>query len=301
MRLSPYAGAEDLAGMKGLLRALWRDEGPHVACLPGDLDWRLNRYPCDPEDHVVVCHDATGLVGFAWRFGVRSEVDLIVGAGATDATNLLIDWSERVEEGAPPAVIYALETQLSLRRALAARGYRPTPSAYLHFLQTAADPSPPPRWPAGYRGASMASLGVPVADRAGLHRAAFASARVSDVNYARVMSAPDYRADLDLVAVAADGRLAAFVLVWLEVALGVAVCEPVGTHPAHRGRGLAKALLAEARARAFALGADTLAVAAFGGDPVTPELYRAAGFRRVDRSVAYRRSEAGCADGSDPL
>ena len=45
MRLSPYAGAEDLAAMKGLLRALWREAGPHVTCLPGDLDWRLNRYP----------------------------------------------------------------------------------------------------------------------------------------------------------------------------------------------------------------------------------------------------------------
>jgi len=56
--------------------------------------------------------------------------------------------------------------------------------------------------------------------------------------YKNIQRVPIYRRDLDIVAVAPDGELAAFCTVWLGGVTRTAVFEPVGTHPAHQKRGL---------------------------------------------------------------
>jgi ribosomal protein S18 acetylase RimI-like enzyme len=54
---------------------------------------------------------------------------------------------------------------------------------------------------------------------------------------------PLYRRDLDLVAQASDGTLAAFATVWYDDACRFGYFEPVGVDPAHQRRGLGRALL----------------------------------------------------------
>ena len=66
--------------------------------------------------------------------------------------------------------------------------------------------------------------------------------------YRSLQSAPLYRRDLDLVAVAADGAIAAgaiaaFTTIWFDDVTRTAYFEPVATVPAHRRRGLAQALM----------------------------------------------------------
>jgi GNAT superfamily N-acetyltransferase len=73
--------------------------------------------------------------------------------------------------------------------------------------------------------------------------------------YRCVQAAPLYRRDLDLVIAAPDGELTAFCTVWFDDAAGTASFEPVGVHPAHRGQGLGKAIVAEGLRRAARLGA----------------------------------------------
>lgn len=63
--------------------------------------------------------------------------------------------------------------------------------------------------------------------------------------YRNIQTAPLYRRDLDLVAVAADGAIAAFCTIWFDDVTRSAYFEPVATVPAHQRRGLAKALLTE--------------------------------------------------------
>jgi len=63
--------------------------------------------------------------------------------------------------------------------------------------------------------------------------------------YHHIQSAPLYRRDLDLVAVAADGSVASFCTVWFDDVTRTAYFEPVATVTAHRRRGLGKALLIE--------------------------------------------------------
>lgn len=63
--------------------------------------------------------------------------------------------------------------------------------------------------------------------------------------YHHIQAAPLYRRDLDLVAVAADGAIAAFTTVWFDDVTRTACFEPVATVPAHRRHGLARSLMVE--------------------------------------------------------
>ncbi len=103
----------------------------------------------------------------------------------------------------------------------------------------------------------------------------------------------NYRRDLDLVAVAPDGTLAAFCAcsiddhdngrreAWLHL---------IGTHPAHRRRGLASALIA---AGLTALRTHGLPEAKLGVDAESPTsantLYASLGFTTTKSTTAFRR------------
>jgi GNAT superfamily N-acetyltransferase len=63
--------------------------------------------------------------------------------------------------------------------------------------------------------------------------------------YHSIQSAPLYRRDLDIVAVASDGSIGAFCTIWFDDVTRTAYFEPVATVPAHRRQGLAKAVILE--------------------------------------------------------
>lgn len=58
-----------------------------------------------------------------------------------------------------------------------------------------------------------------------------------------------YQEDLDIVAVDPDGKFAAFCTARIDPLSKIAELEPVGTHPDHRKRGLAKAVICESLKR----------------------------------------------------
>ena len=61
--------------------------------------------------------------------------------------------------------------------------------------------------------------------------------------YHHIQSAPLYRRDLDLVAVALDGSIASFCTIWLDDVTRTAYFEPVATVPAHQRKGLGTAVI----------------------------------------------------------
>jgi GNAT superfamily N-acetyltransferase len=98
--------------------------------------------------------------------------------------------------------------------------------------------------------------------------------------YKNVQRIPLYRRDLDIVAVAPDGELAAFCTVWLDEVTYTAVFEPVGTHPNHQKRGLGKAVMSEGLRRAQALGATLASVSSYSDG--AHALYNSMGFTEFD-------------------
>lgn len=106
--------------------------------------------------------------------------------------------------------------------------------------------------------------------------------------YSNVQRVPLYRRDLDLVAVAPSGELAAFCTVWFDDVTRTAVFEPVGTHPDHQRRGLGKAVMAEGLRRVARLGATLASVSSYS--PAAHALYAAMGFAECDLSEPWRRA-----------
>jgi ribosomal protein S18 acetylase RimI-like enzyme len=90
--------------------------------------------------------------------------------------------------------------------------------------------------------------------------------------YRNIQTAPLYRRDLDLVAIAPDGSIAAFCTIWFDDVTRSAYFEPVATVPAHQQRGLGKALLAEGLRRLQRIGATRAFVG--GHTPAANALYR---------------------------
>jgi GNAT superfamily N-acetyltransferase len=98
--------------------------------------------------------------------------------------------------------------------------------------------------------------------------------------YRNVQRVPIYRRDLDIVAVAPDGELAAFCTVWFDDITRTAVFEPVGTHPNHQQRGLGKAVMSEGLRRAQRLGATLATVSSYS--EAAHALYESMGFTEFD-------------------
>ena len=98
--------------------------------------------------------------------------------------------------------------------------------------------------------------------------------------YRNVQRVPLYNRDLDLVAVASDGELAAFCTVWVDDVTRTAVFEPVGTHPNHQKRGLGKAVMSEGLRRAHQLGATLASVSSYSVG--VHALYESMGFTEFD-------------------
>ena len=123
-----------------------------------------------------------------------------------------------------------------------------------------------------------------------LHRAVFESKNVTGEWRKRTLRRPEYIPDLDLVAVAPDGRLAAFCVCWLnknpeEKPSGQ--IEPLGVHKDLRKLGLGRAILSEGLRRLHLHGAHKVYVetdnhrnAAFG-------LYESVGFYVIQDVLVY--------------
>ena len=84
------------------------------------------------------------------------------------------------------------------------------------------------------------------------------------------------------MAVAPDGTFAAYAAVCWDSCNRRGTFEPVCTHPDHRRRGLAKALMLEGMRRAQALGADVIDVGTGDADPANA-LYSSLPFDEVHR------------------
>lgn len=85
--------------------------------------------------------------------------------------------------------------------------------------------------------------------------------------YRNIQTAPLYRRDLDLVAVAPDGSIASFCTIWFDDVTRSAYFEPVATVPAQQRKGLSRALLTAGLKRLQKMGALHACVGGFEPGP----------------------------------
>ena len=129
-----------------------------------------------------------------------------------------------------------------------------------------------------------------VEDYVQLHQAVFESRNMTVAWRERTLRRPEYHADLDLVAVAPDGRLAAFCVCWLDASWAEGPggqIEPLGVHQGFRYLGLGQAILSEGLRRLSLGGARRVYVETDRHRNAALGLYEAMGFRPVRDVLVY--------------
>jgi mycothiol synthase len=282
------------------VRELLIDVLPRAA--PGFV-WEVRRwdgwrwYAADPawdprrEEMARIWEAADGrLVAAAFPEG-RGDVSLQVDPAFRRLEGEMLSWAEQalaVHTGDGRRLTTAVRDYDVGRQALLARrGWRGTDDwAVTFWLRFGDVPIVVPPIAAGYRLRSMrpgdADDHARLADV--LNAAFLRSSHDAAESMIFERHAPGFRPDLHLFAEAPDGSFAAHVAVTLEPVDGLAIVEPVCTHPEHRRRGLAKALILEGLERARALGAR-LACVDTGDEEGQHRLYASCGF--TERYVAH--------------
>lgn len=268
----------------------------------GDLVWRLflQSIRHDLRDVLRLWEDGEGnLLGFAIYTPSKRdgylELQVHPRAQGRGLEEEMLGWVEGVY-GATAGPVSHLYTDAGVYAddrsqiaALERRGFRRGQEDSLLLLRSLQETVPEPTLPEGYTVHCVADESE-APNRAAAHREAFHPSRVTDEGYLRLMRTPGYDRNLDLVAVAPDGAFASFCLGWLDEVNKVGEFEPVGTRPAFRRKGLARAVLMEGMRRMKACGMENALVGPiYADDPAAVRLYQSAGFHEINRTHSYSR------------
>lgn len=157
------------------------------------------------------------------------------------------------KDGRKKLWIYLDSLDKPLQEILAQRGFQRVERSGVSEYQHRRDldqPLPEVAIPAGYTvrplGDGLELLERCYASGLGFHEDDIQTARENRDDpswYRTIQTAPLYRRDLDLIAVAADGSIASFCTIWFDDVSRTAYFEPVATVPAHQKRGLGKAVM----------------------------------------------------------
>jgi ribosomal protein S18 acetylase RimI-like enzyme len=259
---------------------------------PGDAAWQMYQHPNKLDEvRIRLWLEGDHAVAWGWLWLPATLVLLTHPALRRHLVEDVLDWFEaaaRPESGEHPLSVQVLESDVLTVDAVTRRGYRPAADGVMSQLVTPLSPPPAePELPHGYRVRTVRG-DEDVDARTAVHRAAFAPSRVVPESYRRTMREWPYRADLDFVVEAPDGSFASFCLCWLDPGTRVGELEPVGTHPRHRRRGLARAVCRAGLRGLSTAGADTAVVYSVAGSPAEA-LYRSLGFGQVSRHLEFRR------------
>ena len=295
-----YQGEDDYQKMRRLLSEVCRLADGTVSAPGdisiGDLDWW--RFADDDVSAIATAHlwlDENGnAVAMAWP--ILGQTEMVFHPDHPDLEEIIIAWAEEQRADITPGEgkgntlkLPAFDGDTTRTEILARRGFvrQEAPLVYsreddhLVFRRRGIEGDLPDASLAkGYSFRDMTG-DADIEQRVAVHRSAFHPSKMTVEKHQRVMSAPTYRPDLDLIAIAPDGTYAAYCIVWFDSDSEIGVFEPVGCHADHRQRGLASAVMVEGMGRARNLGARTVAVIAHGGVAASNRLYESLGFQLV--------------------
>jgi mycothiol synthase len=299
----PFSGTPDLEQLRSLLIEARRRRG-HSCWHVGDLVWRLFLHAIrfDLGQTLHLWEDADGTVlGFAIITppgpGGTLYFDLqihprLCGQGLEEE---LLDWVESWHQAnVTPRMPCCFSTDTGVYEddidqieALEHRGFVRSSAEGLLLLRALDRPIATPFLPQGF---AVRALAGPheVEERTAAHRDAYSRSRITDEAYLRLMQMPGYLPELDLVAIAADGSFGAFCNGWLDQVNRTGEFEPVGTRPAFRRMGLARAVLLDGLRRMKTQGMESAVVGPIpADDDAALGLYRSIGFRPIRRLYAF--------------
>lgn len=288
----PYQTEDDFWRMRDFLRRVYLLNGRHEfswhVCRLEYARWHtlINIANLTLADVATLWEEDDEIVAFVMPDGEPGEAHLCV-----DPTRQSLELEEemlnvaearlakKLEDGTRKLFVWSPEADALRQGLLARRGYRKDdwPEHQWQRDLRASVPDAPlaPGYTIRALGDGLELLERCYASGLGFHQGDIRVAvenRDDPTWYRNIQTAPLYRRDLDLVAVAPDGAIAAFCTIWFDDVTRSGFFEPVATVPAHQRRGLGKALLTEGLRRLQRMGA--LAAGVGGYSPAANALYR---------------------------
>lgn len=296
----PFSGEPDVAAMLALARATASDN-LHVV----DLPYRLSSWALDDAHNVCLWFDPGGrLVAWAVMQAPFWTIDYAyLPDAAPDLHRTILAWADgRAHQllstlfGLPCWFASAFAGQEERIRDLEVAGFACQADvgqdswSKVLLCRSARVPVADDARPAGFSIRPLAGE-AEVEAYVHLHRAVFESKNMTVPWRRRTLQRPEYRPDLDLVAVAPGGRLAAFCICWLDRHLEPprGQIEPLGVGDDFRELGLGRAILSEGLRRLHLAGAEEIVVETDLYRNPALALYEALGFRPVRDVLVYRK------------
>jgi ribosomal protein S18 acetylase RimI-like enzyme len=283
VRLTP----EIIAAMHELALAQRRELGVRAPWHVGDVTWGLRQHEGrEDEWKFRVWQDGDRTVAWSWLKGDRGLLEFDVRRDRLDLLDEILAEPDAHKTG-------AFEDDAEVREALERHGFAPDDDigltregSVMHFLARDLPEAPQqPPLPEGFRLRTMEDADF--SERVAIHQDVWAPSRVTEASFANVQAAWPYRASLDCVVVAPDGRFAAYCLLWPDDENRVGELEPVGVREEFRRRGLGAAVCTFALRRWHEEGGRQAIVYCVSDEACG--LYESTGFRRHATVVGYSR------------
>lgn len=301
-----YETERDLRQMQGLLmEARSRTDDWHYMHI-GELTFRFFMVFChlNPQEHIRLWHDAENkLVGYAilgegpsldWQVAPEYEWSGIETEALTWAETSLVELRKRdATQWSGNLVSGARQDNGKRRIFLVQHGFRYSGEfAEINMLRVLADPIPEPVSPRGYQIRSIAETND-IPKRAAAHREVWqpwTDGNISDEEYVSFMQLPAYQRDLDVIATAADGAVAAFAIGWIDPLNRIGEVGSVGVVPVYRRQGLMRAVLLEVLRRMQARGMERACVSTGVVNIPAIRLYASVDFESVNQYLDYSKA-----------
>jgi ribosomal protein S18 acetylase RimI-like enzyme len=292
----PYRDVTDIASIVDFARAVRPPtlvaEYPSVHDLPDFLSLPENkattRLWSTENGHLV------GFVYIDTFHTLRFDIDWQT-ADETLETDI-IAWGDTCLSGVHPFLYATSHDTDHQRLALFARhGFTRRPDTIVHMAAALDALVPSPFIPDGFCIRSLAGEAEAAAVTA-VHRAAFGTSYMTTEQRLRMMRAKMYDPDLDLVAVAPDGTLAAYAMGQVaerDALDGVSYADLFATHPAYRGRGLAQALMQMIVQRLQARGSRVARLSTDSSNQAMQRVAQTVGFQIIGTTLRFQRSVQG--------
>ncbi len=299
-----YRGDQDLEAMRNLLvRGRTANNGTYyIHC--GDLNWWLYYPPLEGDywNDIYLWENPEHpgqLLGWALASPVFAGFDVFIQPelrGSLPAHEMLI-WAEEkaleVTRRQGKTTIYVLwvwHDDDFLDKHFRPRGYR-LARGYVHLTRNLDKALLPAQAKGEFQ--VRACKGEPeVTARARAQYGAFGSIVPFERYLERFryfMRSIVYCHNLDIVAIAPDGQIGAFCMVWIDSINKVGLFEPVGTHPDFQCKGLGKAVMLEGLRRLQAGGMRQAIVSTFEDNLAAIKLYESVGFQIVNQLGTYEK------------
>ena len=253
----------------------------------GDITWGLRQHEGrEHEWKIRLWKDGDRTVAWSWLKGDRALLEFDVRRDRLDLLDEILS-----DPDARTAV--AFDDDEDVRAALRRHGFTEQTDirlnrqgSVMHFLARDLPEAPEmPPLPEGFRCRTVEPADL--AERVAIHRDVWEPSRVTESSFANVQASWPYRASLDCVVEAPDGRFAAYCLIWPDDENRVGELEPVGVREEFRRRGLGAAVCTYGLRRLHEEGGRQAIVYCVSDEACG--LYESLGFRRHSTLVGYSR------------